>query len=345
MIPEDRKGRIYRSMYEGAVWENTNFPDTAVTAIGINPQNPKTAYAGAYNPFYAQWGLYKIVEGLKWEKIMPLPFEERLFRINCIEVSHTDSNIVFVGTDQGLYMSLDNALTWNYNLGPFNISSIQFFKKKVFVTTNGNTRSDGIYVSYDLGETWQIYTYWLFCTEMIAGQRLNPVQPAYFILGDTLKGVSVTRESPYNWQNISETLPVKQVTSLAYFFQRPTSIFAGTVNGVYKYGQVHTEVIPHYDEKITQLKKAHLIKNYPNPFNASTIIQYQIPKFSFVRMKIFNTLGQEIKCLVETQKETGSYSIKWDGKDKLGNNVVSGIYLVRLESEAFVDMKKTLLIR
>ena len=79
-------------------------------------------------------------------------------------------------------------------------------------------------------------------------------------------------------------------------------------------------------------KTYKLSQNYPNPFNSETIIQYRLPKFSFVCLKIFNTLGQEMKTLIETKKETGSYSIKWDGKNMLGNNVVSGIYLVRFES-------------
>ena len=93
------------------------------------------------------------------------------------------------------------------------------------------------------------------------------------------------------------------------------------------------------------LKSFYLFQNYPNPFNSTTIFQYQLPKLSFVSLKIFNTLGREIKTMVETEKETGNYSIFWDGKDGLGNHVVSGIYLVRFESGDFVDVKKILLIR
>src|SRR5690606_35131894 len=58
-----------------------------------------------------------------------------------------------------------------------------------------------------------------------------------------------------------------------------------------------------------------LEQNYPNPFNPSTTIKYSIPSLSSVKLTIYNTLGKEIKSLVNTTQATGNYERQWDGRD------------------------------
>ena len=70
-----------------------------------------------------------------------------------------------------------------------------------------------------------------------------------------------------------------------------------------------------------------LAQNYLNPFNPETEIHFQLPAASQVLVRIFNTLGQEIRTLANAQYEPGFHSIRWDGKDRNGNLVGSGIYL------------------
>jgi hypothetical protein len=79
--------------------------------------------------------------------------------------------------------------------------------------------------------------------------------------------------------------------------------------------------------------------NYPNPFNPSTTIRYEIPKSANVSLKIFNMLGQEIAALVNERKDAGSYSIHWNA------NVPSGIYFYRLQAGEFMETKKMILLR
>ena len=55
-----------------------------------------------------------------------------------------------------------------------------------------------------------------------------------------------------------------------------------------------------------------LSQNYPNPFNSSSIIKYYIPKSSYVTIKIFNTLGEEIETLVNKEKPAGNYKVNWN---------------------------------
>ncbi|MGH7599285.1 MAG: LamG-like jellyroll fold domain-containing protein, partial [bacterium] len=88
-----------------------------------------------------------------------------------------------------------------------------------------------------------------------------------------------------------------------------------------------------------------LAQNYPNPFNPETEIRFQLPQASHVVMKIFNILGEEIRTLVDEQREAGYHGVRWDGRDKNGNPVASGVYLYQLQAGSFSEMKKMSLLR
>jgi hypothetical protein len=87
------------------------------------------------------------------------------------------------------------------------------------------------------------------------------------------------------------------------------------------------------------------IHNYPNPFNPITTLQYDIPEKSHVSLKIYDSLGRLIKTLVNETKESGYYSVTWDGTDDRGRRVPSAIYLYRLETERDSMIKRMLLLK
>jgi len=96
---------------------------------------------------------------------------------------------------------------------------------------------------------------------------------------------------------------------------------------------------------ITIPKKFAVHKNYPNPFNLYTNIRYELPEEAYVTIKIFNTLGHEIRTLVTENRPAGSYNIQWDGRDEQGNQVVSGLYFYRIQAGKFNDALKMLLMK
>jgi len=106
--------------------------------------------------------------------------------------------------------------------------------------------------------------------------------------------------------------------------------------------QIATSVNPN-DSMIPESFK--LSQNYPNPFNPETMIRYQLPKTSKVRLEIYNLAGQIISLPVNKEQSPGIYSVTWNGKDEFGNNVASGVYLYRLITENFVQVKKLALVR
>jgi len=88
-----------------------------------------------------------------------------------------------------------------------------------------------------------------------------------------------------------------------------------------------------------------LKQNYPNPFNPTTTIQYTLPKNSRVLLKIHNTLGQEVRTLVNAFQAAGYKSVVWDGKNNRGELLSSGIYIYSIVAGDNAASKKLLFLK
>ncbi|MFA4906718.1 MAG: FlgD immunoglobulin-like domain containing protein [archaeon] len=92
--------------------------------------------------------------------------------------------------------------------------------------------------------------------------------------------------------------------------------------------------------------KFALSNNYPNPFNPRTTIAFDLPEDSHVTLTIYDIMGREIVRLLDENQPAGFRHIVWDGKDKSGQTVSSGIYLYTLKTSAgFSETKKMALMR
>lgn len=99
-----------------------------------------------------------------------------------------------------------------------------------------------------------------------------------------------------------------------------------------------TAVEPQPSAEIPQTFALH--QNYPNPFNPSTTIEFALPKTSFVTLKIYDLLGNEVATLVAEKLPAGTHQRVWQVK-----GLASGVYLYRLEATGFVQTKKLILLR
>ena len=84
---------------------------------------------------------------------------------------------------------------------------------------------------------------------------------------------------------------------------------------------------------------------FPNPFNTSTTIQYEIPDNRHVKLLIYNILGKQINVLQDGFLSAGTHSTVWIGKEKNGNSVSSGIYLFKIIAGEHISLKKVMLLR
>ncbi|MCB9503768.1 MAG: T9SS type A sorting domain-containing protein [Deferribacteres bacterium] len=88
-----------------------------------------------------------------------------------------------------------------------------------------------------------------------------------------------------------------------------------------------------------------LFQNYPNPFNPETQIRYSINQAGNVNLLVYEISGKEIITLVDEHQNNGVHTIVWDGRDSIGRNVSSGIYLYRLFTGGQIFTKKMSLVR
>jgi subtilisin family serine protease len=89
----------------------------------------------------------------------------------------------------------------------------------------------------------------------------------------------------------------------------------------------------------------YLEQNFPNPFNASTTIQYGLPEKSEVAIVIFNILGQKVRELNLGEMNAGRHRVRWDGRNDFGNLVASGVYLYQFHTPNFAQVKKLVMIK
>jgi hypothetical protein len=156
-------------------------------------------------------------------------------------------------------------------------------------------------------------------------------------------GFEIERKYKYkSWEKI-EFVPGHGTTTEKQFYQfqdqpERSGIFS------YKLKQINFDGTFEYSNEISIEYNAsftfQLEQNYPNPFNPLTIIKYQIPKRSFVTLKVYDVLGNEISTLVNEKNPAGSYEYDFNA-----TGLPSGIYLYRLQAGDFADIRKMILIK
>jgi len=136
------------------------------------------------------------------------------------------------------------------------------------------------------------------------------------------------------------------------FIFEATSEFEVTANYVSQFdliypvveGRIYVDPLIETDDVITDPENI-LKENYPNPFNPTTKIEYSLINSGQVSLEIFSIKGQKVKTLVNGNKETGSYTVIWNGKDDNDMSVVSGVYLYKLKTGNYEQTRKMILLK
>ena len=88
-----------------------------------------------------------------------------------------------------------------------------------------------------------------------------------------------------------------------------------------------------------------LDQNFPNPFNPLTEIKYKLPIDEFVELTIYNLMGRNVKNLINKYLSAGTYSIKWDGTNNVGELVSAGMYFYTFKTNNFSQTRKMMFIK
>ena len=238
-------------------------------------------------------------------------------------------NAILAGSGFSLNVTSNSGTNWN---------QISFGYPVYSLATNGTDIFAGTYNGGVLKSTNNGYN-WVQTTPFIASSiRALIAFGTNIIAGDDYgTGIFVSTDLGITWTQRNEGLQGGSC-SILELMNANGYIFAGTANGVYRRNLENLLSI----NKISKLVPTSYLlhQNYPNPFNPVTKIKFDIPKSSFVKMVVYNSLGHEVATLVNEKLGAGSYETNWDG-----SGYPSGIYFYKLVTDKFVEVKKMALIK
>jgi hypothetical protein len=309
--------------------------------------------------YYGTNYLYRTTDGANnWTKVSPQLTDwvqgRRLGTITTIAVAPTNSEVIYVGTDDShIWVSTDNGTNWTeisdglperwvtrVAVDPTN-------ENMVYATFNGLKWKDPqphVFRSTDKG------TFWTDISSNLPDAPVNafavdPVEPERLYLGNDV-GMFVSFDSGQSWWVLGDGLPILPIGDIEI---HPTTreLVAGTYGrSMYK---IDLNSIPtNVESSNPVLSGFYLEQNYPNPFNPSTTIKFEIPSVlasgakqsQFVTLKVYDILGNEVATLVNEEKQPGVYEVEFDAA-----KLTSGIYFYQLQAGNFSQTKKMVLLR
>jgi hypothetical protein len=174
-----------------------------------------------------------------------------------------------------------------------------------------------------------------------------PINPIYFVVKDTSQKILFNEKATikYIFVTDSSLLITHQYWSNKFGLVDLSdeewggySLAGCVIDGV-AYGDTSFYTVDVNEEKDLPFTFA-LQQNFPNPFNPNTTIVYSIPEVSYVELKVYDILGNEVATLVNGEKSAGNYEVEFNA-----NSLPSGIYFYQLKADGFVELKKMVLIK
>ena len=203
------------------------------------------------------------------------------------------------------------------------------------------------YKTTNLGETWNrytIYPQYFYGARLldIADMDLDGDNDVLATAYDAGMVVCFQNHLPDNWErhNIDLNLPRANYICAA-------DIFENGIPEVLVSARNPSNTLRMYDiilnvELLSNIPPAdyRLMQNFPNPFNPETAIRFDIPERTFITIKLYDVLGNEIETLVNEEKQSGSYEVTWNAV-----NLPSGVYFYQLKTGKFIQTKKMILMK
>lgn len=329
-----------------AVVRSTNYGQTWTTVIARNfssygqplemdQNNPSTFY---FAPDGNTTGFFKSTDnGATFNNIS---MGTNPFTSPCdIIVEWDNSNIMFIGDDGAdIHKTTNGGVTW-VTVKPGSSSEVPSMCNSVFNTDicyATTWSSPQVFKTVNKGDNWNItntagFSGW--------GSDLCREDPDFVITGSYGPNATYTTNSGTTWNQISTGLSGSGAGMLV--IDRGLSLNMQT-QGLYKLNVTYS-VLTNISENFyssTIPTDFSLQQNFPNPFNPSTKIRFDLPFSSEVSLTVYDYLGREVKQLINGIKQAGAYEIEFDA-----SNLASGIYFYTLKTGSNITTKKMTLIK
>jgi photosystem II stability/assembly factor-like uncharacterized protein len=245
-----------------------------------------------------------------------------------------------------IFRTTDHAKTWSFSNDGIRTGDYMDYcfghalaansKDEIFVCTN-----KGIFISKDNGQSWQERNNGIY-KEFDVAENMSDitVTPTDKIFAIGVANAYMSADGGENWVVNSDGLDKFSGFMLEYYitYSPDGYLYAGG-----KFGQVIFRSANPVNASAPEAMKSYTTKlnqNYPNPFNSITTITYSIPKDCLVRLKVFDTLGNEVSQLVNEFKKAGEYRVNFNA-----GNLSSGVYLYKLFAGEYSAGKKFILVK
>jgi len=172
----------------------------------------------------------------------------------------------------------------------------------------------------------------------------SPISGANVQISSTPPAFALTGNSgSFTFYNIPGNANYTVTISKHSFADKSVSVTAGSSNA--NLGNIVMVEGVSGDSDITMPTVTALGGNYPNPFNPSTTISFDVSREGFVTIDIYNIRGQRVKRVVSGSFSGGRHSVVWNGDDSAGNSVGSGVYFYRMTTGEYTATRKMLLLK
>lgn len=322
-------GLILKTTDGGFNWNNISFMTYLIDQIYFI--NDSIGYLNSFSN-----KLYKTINGgVAWDSIA-INFLIKIFFIN----ENTGWAVGLSGFGEGIFKTTNSGYNW---IGQYN-STFGNVIKSIFFTDSlngwvGSPIAIGtvstIFRTTSGGDNWYDPFRW---TGNISFDIYFINQNIGWSAGT--KGlIHYTSNGGLNW--IGQT-PLKNnlIYRSIYFTDSLTGWCVGDSGRILK--TTTGGIITNFTDLNSEISdKYFLSQNYPNPFNPNTIINYELGITNYVKLKVYDVLGNEVATLVNEKNSPGSYSVEFDG-----SNLPSGIYFYRLEVDGnIIDTKRMVLLK
>lgn len=248
---------------------------------------------------------------------------------------------LFAGTSNGVFHSINNGTSWgpaSTGLTNSNVLSLAVSSAKggsgtnVFAGTYG-----GVFLSTDNGTRWSGAAMPSYAVYSLAVSPVDGGSGTSFFAGTSGSGVFLCTSDAASWSQVNSGMRITDVNALLW---SDGYLFAGT-----SYGGVWRRPL---SEMITSTPVSppnmpaifSLEQNFPNPFNPTTKIRYQVSGVSNVKLVVYDLLGREVSVLVNEKREAGVHEVRFDG-----TGLSSGVYFYRLTVGDIAATKRLLLLK
>ena len=362
---------VYRTTDGGSSW---SLKSSGITepilpqAIAIDPTDPSVCYTVIFiGTANAVNGVYKTTNGGdNW--FVANTGIGSIKNFLSIAINPLNHNVIYIGSSfdfvlstgpQKVYKSVDAGATWvdrstglpslTTDINPVRALSISNVDTSVVLAGlfQNSTTNGGAFVTTNGGAQWTKIQTGLpnVVGALIRSAMIRPGTSTEFYLGydgTSSTGVWRTTNQGAQWTSFSggSLLATYVVRAFAFKTSPDSTLYAGVAGtmgmGVYEY----THLVVGVNGQNNIPKEFALRPNYPNPFNPSTNIQYDVPKVTNVTLKVYDIRGREVATLVSENKQPGSYIVTFDA-----GNYASGVYFYKLSAGDFTRTMKMILVK